>query len=93
MHLPADLVNAHVRSCGARRCFPCTRDLVQLFLTQSADIVMAADYDGYPDFWKEPWFPPVCPSSASQLTAIGFEAHSKRVRERAGLRVSVWASE
>ena len=44
-----------------RRCFPCTRNLVDLFLSQSADIVMAADYDGFPDFWKEPWFPPVCP--------------------------------
>ena len=34
---------------------------MELFLSQSADIVMAADFDGFPDFWKEPWFPPVYP--------------------------------
>lgn len=50
-------------SSGPGRCFPCTRDPVQLFLAQSADIVMAADYDGFPDYYKEPWFPPVYPRS------------------------------
>ena len=72
---PPTCLQPHRHAWWAGRCFPCTRDLVELFLSQSADIVMAADFDGFPDFWKEPWFPPACPHLSPQLCGILCVAH------------------